>query len=686
MDDKGFIFTTDATLALVVFMVFTASFITYQIMPNFMGEDHQHLEALADSALAVMEQDGTLNAASINYAAGNQSGGSDILNTSLYTILPSDVGYKLILGSNPPVYNDRGLLSATDTVTRVRVISGPKEGWVGRAWYKLEEVEFENQTQNVTTTLWNFHNWLTNFSPWSNNNHLVTYPYWGGGSNPQNIQFSIPNGATILGGNYLVGSANRERRGRSYGVDVLINGIHHVTANTSFTFLNYMPTTDFNPEYNFQGNIPAAELNTGVNNFNVNFNTNTRSTQDLPWFSIIANYTTQLEVPKGLITTRTPFNNAAGMAVQTAQDLDGNGVANEFGRIYNINTGTVTSFTNLRRTSWNSFYNLNSPTFENGVPFVMTNVPNIGTTTCVSVIQDINIPANSRIFDGFTVVNAYGAVDGAMVEVWDGTRWNTAFYSFGTYSGVSNGYGNTPGIIYIRDFLNTGNNKVRITIWDVVPGNDYDLVGLQSCYSTVTTSQLPIKWENFPYNSYQSTNNQRTQTRTFTVGPEAQKVLLFVGAGLDTRNFAVDYGNSTTLYNSAVIPYSLDLSALDAAGPHVFTTGTPGNYTLKNGTYTLRVNVTAPSNGWESGDNNAELFSGTRIAVIYPKFLENVWKEVWGTNAAYAEQQALIELNNTLNRAFNNGSFDYGPYIKTEAIYAGDLPNAIPVRLELWRK
>ena len=57
MDDKGFIFTADATLALVVVIVFTASIVVYGLLPVYQGQDHQHLQALADSALATMEED-----------------------------------------------------------------------------------------------------------------------------------------------------------------------------------------------------------------------------------------------------------------------------------------------------------------------------------------------------------------------------------------------------------------------------------------------------------------------------------------------------------------------------------------------------------------------------------------------------------------------------------------------------
>jgi hypothetical protein len=717
MDDKGFIFTTDATLALVIFMVFTTSFITYQILPNYMGEDHQHLEGLADSALAVMEQDRTLNSAAIYYAGNNPSGASQILNSSLNSLIPSDVGYKITLGSYPSVVNNRDLLYSNDVVTRVKVISGPQEGWVGRAWYKLEEVEFENQTQNVTTTLWNFHNWLSNFSPWRDSNghaRLASYPYWGSASGapntPINIQFSIPNGAIIQGGLFLAGSCNQNRSttgtGPAYGVNFTLNGYTYPVNANQFTFLYKRPPTTGNdrlnfPMYNYQGVIDSNRLTNGVNNYNVKFTSpvynyidNDRRGHDMPWFSVIGNYTTNIEVPKGLNTTRIPFTSNAGLAVETAQDLNGDGTRNEYGRVYDINTGSVTSFTNLRTVTWNNLLNRNHG-FDNGVPFVITGLPgnDLDKATAVSIVQDVYVPPNTRLFDAFTVVNAYGGVDNALVEVWDGTRWNTAFCSFNVgstqYSARSDGYGNIPGIIYIGPNstapLQTGNNKVRITVMDQVPGNDYDLTGLVSCYTQITSTKLPIKWENFPYQSYQSNNNQRTQTRSFTVGADAQKVLFFAGVGTDSRNIKIEYPSGAVLYNSATIPYSLDLTNLDAAGPHVFTNGTPGNYTLKPGTYNLKVTVTGPTNNWESGDNdaNAEIFSGSRIAVLYPKFLENVWTTAYADNAPDAEDAAYAELISILNAA---GITPDQSLIRKEAMYAGDLPNAIPVRLELWRK
>ena len=73
MDDKGFIFTADAALALIVVFVFTGSIVTYSVLPIYQGEDHQHLESLASSALSVMDQSGTLREAAVDYSSNDFS-------------------------------------------------------------------------------------------------------------------------------------------------------------------------------------------------------------------------------------------------------------------------------------------------------------------------------------------------------------------------------------------------------------------------------------------------------------------------------------------------------------------------------------------------------------------------------------------------------------------------------------
>ena len=730
MDEKGFIFTVDASLALIVVIVFAASMATYYYAPIFMGDDHQHLEALADSALSVMEQDGTIQNAAAESNKGNITGAQDILNNRLRMLIPNEIAYNMSMTYTTPVtvQNDRGLLYSRDTATKVRVLSLPQEGWMGRAWYKIEKFEFEDQEQNVTTTLWNFHNWLTNFAPWNGNNgQLATVGKWGASSsspyNPVNIQFSYPNGATILGAKYISGSCNRNTStvnppSRSFGTNLTLNS-HVYTANSNqYTFLYRRPGDNY-PMYNYQGNIPVGDLSNGVNSFNLKFLTpvynyidNNRRGNDMPWFSIIGNYTTSFPVPKGIISQTYKFPDSAGMSVQSPQDLDGNGVANEYGRIYDLQTGGVTSFTTQRVIPWASYALQDNPTYEDGRPFVITGVTGGGipsgvtqTKCAVSTTQNIYVPPQNTIFDAFTVINPYGGVDGAMVEVKNGTTWKTVFRSFnsnnGTFTARSDGYGNIPGIVSIpTNYLTPGvQNKVRITIWDDVPSSDYDLVGLVDCYSKVTYSALNIGWVNSYYDSYQAdstTSNTQTQTKSYDIMDNAKNVYLFCGIGLDSRHIKVNYPaamGGAVLYDNDVIPYYLDLAALDAGptgnGPHKITTAnsTSALYWLKTGTkYNLTVTVTGPpiTQQWQSGDynSNPEIFSGTRISVIYPETLRNVWSLAYSSNAADAEQNA----KNRLIAALNTSDPNVINNIKTEALFTGDNPNQIPVRLTLWRQ
>jgi hypothetical protein len=728
MDEKGFIFTVDASLALIVVIVFAASMATYYFSPIFMGDDHQHLEALADSALAIMEQDGTIANAAAESNKGNIAGAQAILNNRLLMLIPNEIAYNMSMTYTTPVtvQNDRGLLYSRDTATKVRVLSLPEEGWMGRAWYKIEKFEFEDQQQNVTTTLWNFHNWLTNFNPWSSG--LSNYPYWGANtaSPPTTIGFSFPTGSTILGAKYLSGTGyandpSTGNPGNPFGTNLTINSGYVYTANPNqYTFLNLRPGTTRQRMYNYQGNLNLTSLNPTLNNFYLKF-FNTSTNVNMPWFSIIGNYTTSFPVPKGIISKTFNFNDAAGMALGPSsdtsdttnpQDLDGNGVANEYGRIYNLNSNTVSSFTNARVIPWNSYVkqdasNYNGQNFQNGVPFAITHSPS-GTTarkSAVSIIQDVNIPNGNVLFDAYTVINPYGGVDGALVEVYNGTTWKTVFCSFdydGTdYTDRSDGYGNIPGIIAIptSDLSVGGNNKVRVTIWDDAPSTDYDLVGLVNCYTTVVYSALNIGWVNSYYDSHQSNTNTITQTKSFDIMDNAKNVYLFSGIGLDSRHLKVNYPSAMggyVLYDSDIIPYYLDLAALDAAGsdlsgndgPHKITTAnsTATNYYLKTGTkYNLTVTVTGPpsTQQWQSGDwdSNAEIFSGTRISVIYPESLRNVW------NIAYANDAPTAELNakNNLIAALNTTDPNVINSIKTEALFTGNNPNQIPVRLTLWK-
>lgn len=696
MDDRGFIFTADATLALIVVIVLTASVVAYELLPSYMGEDHQHLEALADSVLAVMEQDGTLTNAAFYASRNDTATANQIINNRLEALVPLGIGFNLTMDTANPVSarDDRGISYSTDTVTKVKVISAPEEGWMGRAWYKLENVTFINQPQTVTTTVWNFHNWLSNFAPWSGSNAVQTYPNWGKGSTAQNISFPVPNGALNYA-NFLIGTDSYSK-GTSFGADVIVNANKiHFNPNQSI-FIGPRSNDANQWMYNYQGIINTAYLKNGTsNNFTVNFQNMSSHKYDLPWFSIIANYNTSFITPVGILNTTVFFPDAAGLAVQTASNLTGKNDKNQYGLVYNLKNGTVTGFDNKRVVDWNSFYNKGNPSngYDDGTPFVITganagtygNGNVTGTKTAVSITKDVPIPAGKNVLDSFVVVNAYGGDDGALVEVWNGTTWRTIFCSFnvpGMHTSEDDGYGNTPGIIYIpAGYLMPGQvNKVRITTWDDAPGGDYDLVGLTNCYVTAFYTGLNVRWMDTPFDNYQATTYTQTQTKTFGIYPDAKEAYLFVGTGVDSRNITVKYSTGQVLYSGS-IPYYLDLAALDASkGYHIITTtnSTATNYNLTPGTYGLTVTLNSSSNGWESGDTDAEIFSGTRISIIYPEILENVWATAFANDPNTASSTAAQSLSAETGVPVSN--------ISSDAIYTGNMPNQIPVRLDLWKQ
>ena len=715
MDDKGFIFTGDATLALVVVIVITASIVAYAALPIFQGQNHEHLEALADSVLETMEQSGTLRNDAVLYSSNNSSlhdeARADLIQ-NLNLMIPNGIGYKLTIGSNVIYSTDLDASkdhtnpsASTDIATKVKVISGPQEGWVGRAYYKQEEVKFVDQNQTQVTTVWNFHNWLQNFYPWKYG--LVDYPYWAGGDSPTSISFSVPNNGTINGAKFLLGSStnfwndgywSQDEDGNwvwhdgyrsPYGANFVLNGntANHNIASDDFTDLQYAsPNTG--EMFNYLGNISGSELLHGLNNFYINFD-DVHSSQYMPWFSIIANYTTSIKVPQGVLTNTTSFPDIAGVGNPDSSLL------------YNLNTGKITN-TESRSISWNTIQSGDIP--DTSTPFTITGIPS-GTSrgSAVATTCDVYLPSNTRLFDAYTVVNAFGGCDRAIVQVKNsyGT-WQTIFTSF-DYGGTDytqrndGGYGNIPGILNIAPYLTAGHNTVRIILWDDAPGNDYDLVGLTNCYSTITYSQLPIKWDTFAFNSKQYSGSTGTQTQTFNIANEAQEALLFVGTGTDSRNIKVtcQKGSSTsTLYNGP-IPYVLNLGDLDAAASkHIITkVNSNGSYDLVPGSYSLTVSVT-PGYSYESGDYggsgtsiqtyaNPEIFSGTRISVIYPKFLQNSWSSGFASTADEAKENARQNLINTLS---SYGISINPSLIKTEAIYTGDTPNSIPVRLDLWQE
>lgn len=708
MDEQGFIFTTDATLALVVMIVLTASVVTYGLLPVYQGENHQHLEAVADSALETLDQNGALREFAVEYSnSGNNSTLRNQaiinLNTTLQTVIPNNIGYSLTVLNNPPVINNNGVLTSNDVVTKVKVISGPQEGWMARAYYKQDEVQFQTINSTSVTTLWNFHNYLTNFVPW--NGGLSSYPYWGGtyptGRNPPPqtsvpITFYMPG--TPNSAKFLMGAAAGSGQTKLFSPDVVINSVNHNNIlNTSF--LSIYTSSGVGPISNYQQNLSASILSGGNNNFYVQFK-NATSNMNMPWFTIIANYTTSISVPKGIANDTIPFPDIAGIGRPGPGNTDIN---------YYLDSGTITTSPG-RTVSWANLQN--NFAFDTSTPFELTamgtntNSPTINTGSAVASVEDVYLPPGNRLFDAITVVNAFGGEDGAIVQVQDpGGVISTVFTSFGSTARSDGGYGNVPGTINILPYLKVGHNKVRIITWDDVSSNDYDLAGLESCYTKITYSKFPIRWDTFAFNNYQNSSSGKNVTETqiepFNIQNEAQNALLFVGVGTATRNITVtvkdiNSGATSVLYPANLpVPSVIDLGALDAAATqskHVMTTIVGNGTSLKPGNYTLTVSVT-PSLAYESGDGASSppaygnwgdpaIFSGTRISIIYPKFLQNIWAVGYASTPGQAASNAIANLNQTLNDA-GYTNIDYSLFRNT-TLYTGDVPNAIPVRLDLW--
>lgn len=726
MDDRGFIFTTDATLAMVVLIVFTASLVTYTMLPVYLGSEHQHLESMAESALAVMEQDGTLRTAAVYYANNNTTEAQSILSSELDSLLPSDVSYKMTLSSYTPVVNDRGrsYQLTTDVATKVRVVSGPQEGWLGRSYYNVKEVDFVDQNFTTTSTLWNFHNWLTNYYPssgWNpstywNNYGLNNLNSWGATNSinpvtPVSIQYPVPSTTTgtVNWAKIIIGAADSSSSLQANNPTsiYLNNNLYADVPRANFTRLYQQDSGNQYYIYNYIGNLNPTRLAAGQNNsfyLRYNLDSYNRGIDNMPWFSIIANYTTTLQIPQGVTNNYYYMPNSAGLAYPTP------GVSRSVsGYQYNLDSGAVNSFTTTwtrnaqppknRIISYDNYVNNNygiandGSTFENSQPFVITNIPNSGSTYNTAICSMITIDNTNvgYIKDAYLSVNAWGAMDGALVEVWDGTRWNTIFSSMDN-SAISSGYGNIPGMLNLKDSLSPGKvNKVRVTIWDNAPGGDYDLCGLYNCYAMVSSTKLPISWDVYPYVSHQSSSGTESQTRQFNVTMNNTKdVILVFGGGQDPRTVKVDYGNNSVLYEGTP-PYILSLAELDANRTHVMTSGTPTNYTILPGNYNLRVTVTAPAS-WESGDgasnppaySNAELFSGTRIMVIGPALLRNVWSSSYADNPQTAQDKSYAELITLLkDQGFTDQQINRN-LIVNETLFAGDIPNNVPARLELW--
>ncbi len=152
--------------------------------PYSMGWQTISIRRHYSDTLETMEKDGTLTLAAVKYSYSDDASAINILRSHVNILILSEIGYDLNMLSHN-VRNDSRIPTSGNTATAVRVISGPEEGYLGRAFIKHEQVNFTNTEVNLVSTVWNFHNYLTNFNPWNQGNRLYDRQFWGvTGSSP----------------------------------------------------------------------------------------------------------------------------------------------------------------------------------------------------------------------------------------------------------------------------------------------------------------------------------------------------------------------------------------------------------------------------------------------------------------------------------------------------------------------
>ena len=117
------------------------------------------------------------------------------------------------------------------------------------------------------------------------------------------------------------------------------------------------------------------------------------------------------------------------------------------------------------------------------------------------------------------------------------------------------------------------------------------------------------------------------------------------GTKHSTSHGSIRWHKSNLISGSSTIFFDLAEWMLKKVFQNYNPDSTPGNYTLRPGSYSIRVRVDGPSNAWESGDYdaNAAIFSGTRIAVINPQ-IQNEWSAGMGRNPQDAMANATAIL------------------------------------------
>lgn len=71
--------------------------------------------------------------------------------------------------------------------------------------------------------------------------------------------------------------------------------------------------------------------------------------------------------------------------------------------------------------------------------------------------------------------------------------------------------------------------------------------------------------------------------------------------------------------------------------------------------------------------------------VINPQ-VQNEWSDGMGPNPQMAIQNATWQLNESYKRSHNGNPIPPTIPIYTSALYTGNTPNSVPIRLELWKE
>ncbi|HDH27980.1 MAG TPA: hypothetical protein ENH13_02490 [Euryarchaeota archaeon] len=138
-----------------------------------------------------------------------------------------------------------------------------------------------------------------------------------------------------------------------------------------------------------------------------------------------------------------------------------------------------------------------------------------------------------------------------------------------------------------------------------------------------------------------------------------------------------------------------NLAELDgglASAQHILTTNASNStdYEVIEGNYTVRVSVTGPTYDWESGDFNseAELYSGTKVAVLYPEFINVTSVNTYNETADEAMQSARVALSGILNASgtLPNNVSPNDPNMFAEATFVGGEPFTTYIILKVWNQ